>query len=63
MAAVIFHVCGLRSGTRVFTSVLGIGCLFLFVFGCTCVHKSVFARGSTFLLVSLLGGKECRARA
>lgn len=63
MAAVIFHECGLRSGTHVSISVLGIGCLFFFSFGYVCVQRSVFARGSAFLLVPLHEGKECRARA
>lgn len=63
MAAVIFHACGLRSGTHVSISVLGIGYLFFFAFGYVCVQRSVFARGSAFLLVPLHEGKECRARA
>ena len=37
--------------------------LVFFAFGYVCVQRSVFARGSAFLLVPLHEGKECRARA
>lgn len=40
-----------------------LGACFFFAFGYVCVQRSVFARGSAFLLVPLHEGKECRARA
>ena len=44
MAAVIFHACGLRSGTHVSISVLGIGCLFFFLRSVTCAYRGVYSR-------------------